>query len=260
VPTAQGDAWFKENPPALAFEPALTAALARRRPDCTPEVLAAEGPQMLTHDCGPSLRAVHDAGAAEPRWDEILPLYAELQVELMDEVSGALALGVPAERPERLPARYLELFGEDELSAPVRAAAEAIADGIPLTIVHQEAHEGNIHVRDGRPVLIDWAESCVSHPFTGPLLALRAATERGADPERLRDLYLEPFTRFAPFVELRERFAQGYLLNAFCRILLWHRILDPLPLGTAKPYGDPIAAWRKILRGLAEGTTALGEA
>jgi hypothetical protein len=253
--------WFKENPPPLAFEPALTTLVARRRSDCAPEVLAADGARLLTADSGPSLREVHDAGTAEPRWEDVLAVYAELQVELMDDIEHALALGVPDERPRLLPQRYAELFGEDELYEPVRAAAERlVADGMPLTLVHQEAHDGNVYVRGGRPCFIDWAEACVSHPFVGPLLPLRNATERGGDAERLRDVYLESFTRFAPLAELRERFADGYLLNAVCRVLLWQRVLDPLPLEAAAPHGDPITGWRGILRGLAEGTIALGEA
>jgi hypothetical protein len=261
VPTADGVVWFKEDPPALAFEPALTELVADRRGDCAPEVLAAEGARMLTSDCGHSLREVHDSGAAEPRWEDVLALYAELQIELMEDADRALALGVPDERIGLLPPLYAELFGEDDLLGPVHAAAERLADdGIPLTIVHQEAHDGNVYVQDGRPCFIDWAESCVSHPFVGPLLAFRTATERGGDPERLRDLYLEPFTRFAALAELRTRFADGYLLNAVCRILLWQRILAPLPLEAAAPHGDPISGWLAVLRGIADGSTGLGEA
>jgi hypothetical protein len=253
--------WFKEDPPPLAFEPGLTQLVASRRADCAPEVLAAEGGRMVTADCGPSLREVHDSGATEPRWEDVLAVYAGLQIELMDAAGDALALGVPDEQPALLPERYAALFGQDDLYEPVRLAAERLAgSAVPRTVVLQEAHDGNVFVRKGRPCFIDWAESCVSHPFAGPLLALRNATERGGDPDRLRDLYLEPFTRFATLAELRESFADGCLLNALCRILLWHRILAPLPLEAAAPHGDPIAGWREILRGLADGTIELGDA
>ena len=39
VETTTGDVWFKEPAPSLAFEPALTVAVSRRRPAFTPEVL-----------------------------------------------------------------------------------------------------------------------------------------------------------------------------------------------------------------------------
>ena len=261
MPTANGIVWFKEDPPPLAFEPALTELVADRRGDCAPEVVGAEGPRMLTRDCGPSFRELHDSGSSEPRWEDVLALYAELQIQLMDDAGGALALGVPDERPVLLPPLYAELFGEDDLFEPLHAAAARLADdGIPPTVVHQEAHDGNVHVRAGRPCFVDWAESCISHPFAGPLLALRTGTERGGDPEGLRDLYLEPFTRFAPLADLRARFADGYLLNAVCRILLWHRILAPLPHEAAAAHGDPISGWLAVLRGIADGSTGVGEA
>ena len=82
VPTSTGEAWFKEDPPALAFEPALTAALARRRPDLLPEVIASAGPRLLTRDAGRRLRTQLDEGGSAPSWEELLARYAQLQIHL----------------------------------------------------------------------------------------------------------------------------------------------------------------------------------
>jgi hypothetical protein len=95
---------------------------------------------------------------------------------------------------------------------------------------------------------------------------LRAATERaGFEPgsaavERLRDLYLEPFSRFAALPELRELFWAGYLLAPVSRAYLWHRTLADLPRSVAELHGDPVRAWRDVLGGLVDGTTTLGGA
>jgi hypothetical protein len=264
VPIADGIAWFKEDPPADEFEPALTELLADRRRDDLPELIAWEGPRMLTRDVGPRLRDVHDAGEPRPSWEEILPLYAELQIEFMEVAERALILGTPDDRPELLPDRYVALGG-DHIDA-VRAAVERLANSIPLTLAHMEGHDGNIFVRDGRPVFIDWAEAVVTHPFVGPLQTLRGATERlGYEPgspevERLRDLYLEPFQSFAPMTELRELFADGYLLHGISRAELWRRTLAPLPAEARAEYGEPVAAWLEIMRELVDGTTTLGGA
>ncbi len=264
VPSAGGDLWFKENHPANTFEPALTERLARIRPDCLPDVVAWNGPRLLTHDVGPRLRDVHDAGDPTPSWEEILPLYAEVQIDFMEAADDALDLGTPDDRPELLPERYAELGG-DRLEA-VTAAAERLAGTVPFTLAHMEAHDGNIFVRGGRPVFIDWAEAVVSHPFLGPLQSLRIAVERaGADHgspevERLRDLYLEPFTRFAPMVELRELFSDGYLLHGVSRAVLWKRTLEGLPAEQTEEYGSPIAAWLETVSELVDGTTTLGGA
>lgn len=266
VPTAEGVVWFKENPPVHAFEPPLTALLARRRPEAVPEVVAAEGTRLLTRDVGPRLREVLDTGGAEPRWMDMLAQWAELQIDFAELVDEALAVGTPDERPARLPALYEELAGRDDLYDAVVRAAAVLDDGIPSTVVHQEAHDGNVFVRDGRAVLIDWAESSVTHPFVGPLLALRSAAERGGyepgSPEvgRLRDAYLEPFTRFAPLAELREAFVHAYLLAPIGRARVWHRILAPLGPEVGQGYGDSIAAWLEIQRGIASGEIMLGGA
>ena len=264
VPTSDGIAWFKENPPADAFEPALTELLVERKPDALPELIAWEERRMLTKHVGPRLRDVLDADEPAPSWEEILQLYAELQLEFMEVADAALTVDTPDDRPELLPERY-EALGGDHGDA-VRPAAERLAGSLPLTVAHMEAHDGNIFVRDGRPVLIDWAEAVVTHPFLGPLQAVRDATEHGgyepgsADVERLRDLYLEPFTGFATMPELRELFTDGYLLHGVSRAELWRRTLEPLPEERRGEYGRPVAAWLEIIGELVDGTTTLGGA
>ncbi len=266
VPTADGLLWFKEGPPADAFEPALTALLAGRRQDALPEVVAWEDTRLLTRHVGPPFREVLDAGDAEPRWEEVLALYAELQIEFAPLVEDALAAGTPDERPARLPGLYEELAGRDGLYDAVVEAAAALGDSLPASVVHQEAHDGNVFVRESRPVFLDWAEATVGHPFTGPLLALRSAAERaGYEPgspevERLRDVYLEPFTRFAPLADLRETFAHAYLLAPIGRAQVWRRTLAPLGPEVGLRHGEPVAAWLEIQRGIASGSIMLGGA
>jgi phosphotransferase family enzyme len=266
VPTAQGVVWFKESPSAHAFEPPLTALLARRHPEAVPEVIAAEGTRLLTRDVGPRLRELLDAGATEPRWEDTLALWAEQQIAFAPLVEEALAVGTPDERPARLPVLYEELPDSGDLYDTVVAAAAALDDGVPATVAHQEAHDGNVFVRDGSPVLIDWAESSVTHPFVGPLLALRSATERyGYEPgsrevERLRDAYLEPFTQYAPAPALHESFAHAYVLAPIGRAQVWHRTLADLERDVSAEYDEPVAAWLEIQRGIAEGSIRLGGA
>lgn len=60
--------------------------------------------------------------------------------------------------------------------------------------------------------------------------------------------------------DLRELFADGYLLHGVSRAELWRRTLDQLPQEARSEYGEPVAAWLAIIRELVDGTTTLGGA
>ncbi len=230
VPTADGDAWFKESAPADAYEAALTELLAARRPECIPEVLAAERARLLTASAGPSAREVPE----QVDWEEIVRLYAELQIELASSAGELLDLGVPDSRPETL--------------------GHPVPGPLPITLIHEEVQDGNVHLRDGRPVLIDWAEASVSHPFAGMTNTLRIVAWRsdwepgGREVLRLRDAYLGPWMRFAPLDELRAIFAEGYALGALARAASWERIGDR----------EKADAWREIYAEACSAEARLG--
>lgn len=238
VPVEDSVLWFKESAPALAFEPALTELLARRRPDANPEVVAAEGARLLTRDAGPQLRGLLDAGQPAPSWEAVVVLYAQLQIGLAEDADALLALGVPDRRPAALEAAY----------GPV----PAVGDAVPLTLIHEEVHDGNVFVREGSPVFLDWGEASVSHPFAGLVNTLRAVVDRegwepgGVEIRRLRDTYLEPWTAFAPIAELREAFAAGYALGTLCRSASWTRTLSPLAAADRAEYARYADAWLEI--------------
>lgn len=67
--TAQGDVYFKADAPSEAYEPALTAWLARAGPDVIVEVLGIDVDRgwLLTRDAGTSLFEQ----IAEPRHDNL---------------------------------------------------------------------------------------------------------------------------------------------------------------------------------------------
>ena len=93
----------------------------------------------------------------------------------------------------------------------------------------------NILLRDGAPVVIDWAEAVIEHPFCGLVNTFRSLVDRwgfeaGApDLLALRDAYLEPWTTFAPLSRLTELFETAYPLGMLCRAVSWDRLLAELP-------------------------------
>lgn len=256
VPTAEGLLWFKASAPDLhGFEPRLTEILAETRPDCVTELVATE-PRgwMLMRDAGTRLRDL-DEPALE-HWEKLLPRYGELQMAVAPRAEELLALGVPDERPAGIPDRVEALLDDDralligespELTAEqrdelrrrlpeLRDLVERLESyGIPHTIQHDDLHDGQVFVDDGRHRILDWGDSCISHPFhtltvTLRALAWRAGLEPAAEPLlRLRDAYLEPFGAPSEAADL------AYRTGTLARALAWHRYLRATPPGERDP-------------------------
>ena len=215
VPTAGGDLWFKANAPQLRHEAAVVTLLARERPDCVPPLLAADlaSGWMLMADAGTSLRQTIEREHDLARWLDVLPLYAGVQVDLTAHVDELLAAGAPDLRLATLPARY-ERFVEELDGLPaeerrrllalvphVRELCEELAAyGVPETIQHDDFHDGQVYVRDGGYLLLDWGDACISHPFFTLAVTLEGGiawglddVEGSVDVAPFRDAYLAPF-------------------------------------------------------------------
>ena len=249
----EGTLYLKLCGESQAHEPALTTLLARTAPDLVPAVLAVhpERPWMLVADGGAKLRDAHHGAALLDAWIGILPRYAELQREFVGREEELLATGTPDRRLDRL-ARDLavviadegvfaalerDLLGQarcQELRAmlPVlgRLCDELAALGIGPTIQHDDLHDGNVLTRDGRTVVFDWGDACVTHPFLSLWIVQRdAAHGAGLDEQdpailRLRDAYLEPWGAVAPAHELRRAAVLGARLGSVTRALCWYTV------------------------------------
>lgn len=215
IPTDGGDVWFKANMPGLEHEARLVAVLAERRPDCIPPLLAhdPESGWMLMGDAGTRLRELVEAERELTRWLDILPLYAGVQVDLTPAADELVALGVPDIRLETLPGQAEALLGEVAgLEPDVRSrlaaalpeirelSAELASFGVPATVQHDDFHDGQIYVRDGDYLLLDWGDACVSHPFFSLAVTLDGVLSWGVDDvehseptEPYLHAYLRPF-------------------------------------------------------------------
>jgi Ser/Thr protein kinase RdoA (MazF antagonist) len=81
--------------------------------------------------------------------------------------------------------------------------------GIPETIQHDDLHDGQVFVRDGRYLFFDWGDASVSHPFLSLSVTLEGVLSWGLDDVEdsvdvtpFRDAYLEGFSSFASRPEL----------------------------------------------------------
>jgi hypothetical protein len=271
VPTTIGIVYFKAPSPPDKFEAALMQALVRWRPDCMLPVLAIDLDRgwSLSADAGVTLRSLGQSAAQLAHWHRILPLYVEVQIELAARVKELLALGVPDRRLVGLPQLYDQLLGDTKnlrvgLSAGLThdehrrlldlrprfaALCEELAGySLPETIAHEEIHENNVIVRDGRYTFTDWSDSSVAHPFFTMLVTLRSVAhwckldEKGPEMRRLRDIYLEAWTDFGSREKLQAAFQIAYRLAMVNRSLSYQMGLGPLP-EKYKIENDAIPGW-----------------
>ena len=239
VPTADGDVWFKANMDALKHEAALVEVLARERPDAVPPLVAAEVERgwMLMTDAGVRLRELIAEERSLARYLDALKLYAGVQIDLAPFADELVALGVPDLRLAVLPAKFEALLdglagrlGEDEerlrakLTWVAEASEELAAFGVPETIQHDDFHDGQIFVRDGRYLLMDWGDACVSHPFFSLSVTLEGVIAWGVDDVEdsedigpYRDAYLGAFAAYGTPAELERATSLALRLGWVCR-------------------------------------------
>ena len=281
----QGKLFFKASAPYLAHEAALTQALAAWRPDCMLPVLAADVERgwLLLPDAGTPLRAQLHTPADLRRWEDILPLFAQVQMELAAHTDDLLRLGIFDRQPSRLAADTAALLedtgalvtgGEDSLT-PEQAArlrqrlpalgalcAELAASGLPNTLHHDDFHDANIFMHSQGCWFTDWGESALAHPFFSLLVTLRSVENRlgllPSAPEcvRMRDAYLEAWSGFAPRSALLEIFALSQRAAMPARALTWHWVIRHLPADLVSEYQDAVPGYLGEFLALEEARSA----
>jgi aminoglycoside phosphotransferase (APT) family kinase protein len=176
VPVADDrNVWFKASCEHFRREPRVTQTIARFGGSAVPRVLAAEHDRhwMLLEPLPPTTDDPRRAVATSATM-------ASLQVESIEHLEALRAAGCPA----RGPTATLDAFDEvardgvelDQLSAETRETLiemlpwvrqrlhEFFDCGIPETLVHGDLHLGNVAGAD-QPVIYDWTDACVSHPY-----------------------------------------------------------------------------------------------
>ena len=273
VPTDKGLNYFKApSPPFSIFEAPLTEALSRWRPDVTVNVLASEPENgwFLSADAGRTLRGAFPGPQQVEHWVRLLPQYAEFQIEMASRLAEILGLGIFDRRTQRLPQLYGELLEADESlrvglepgltpdqfkelqTLKPRMAGwcdELAACGLPDTLTHEEVHDANVLVNGERYVFIDWSDSSVAHPFFSMVVTIRAAAyrlkldESGPEMRRVRDAYLEPWTRFLGHGQLVQCYVQASRLGMLNRALSWHHGTGALVPRLKQEYVDAVPEW-----------------
>jgi hypothetical protein len=254
--TTEGTAFFKACAPTTAFEAGLYALLNRVVPDhvLRPIALDVDAGWLLLPDGGTELGEQLEGEALIERLIEVVPQYAQMQVDLAQHVDELFALGVADMRPARMVGRF-----DEALDVARTAAIDRPDKAVPLERVaalrepfgrwcdrlasapgaasldHNDLHGGNVFVVDGHARFFDWGDAVVSHPFASALV-LRSVVrwilgvhDETAQERRILDAYLEPFTALAPRDELRDIVEVACEVGKVARALVWARAVALLP-------------------------------
>ena len=248
-------------------EPPLMTALDSWLPGYVPHVLAYDAVHnwLLMADAGQTLRASIRSTGKKTLSDKMLRMFADLQQQMIPHREELLDLGVPDRRLTQLPGLYDSLIADTsallvgqengisekdlnrlrKYAQTIRELCTQLSDySIPETIQHDDFHTGNVGENFQ---IFDWGESSIAHPFYSILIALRDAKftlkygPRVLD--RLRDVYLETWTDYAPLTRLYEVLKITHQLAALGRALSWWQVIQYTSENHRSDYTDAVPYW-----------------
>lgn len=221
-------------------------------------------------DGGPTLRTFLGSEQYLDHWRRVLPLYAELQIEMAGRTDDLLAVGAMDRRLKTLPGQLTALLSDREallidqpdglstgqyhilrdfLPGFSDLCSELDSRGLPETLHHDDFHGNNICVGDGGYLFFDWGESCVAHPFFTMVVTFRSIAHylklaHGAlEMVELRDIYLEPWTGFMDRQDLVVAFDIANLVGMANRALTWHRAVSDIPEPYKSEEASSVPGW-----------------
>jgi tRNA A-37 threonylcarbamoyl transferase component Bud32 len=274
ISTNVGDIYFKAVIPELAFEATLTEMLARWYPDCMPQILAIsrENGWLLMGDGGTSLNENLKTEDDIQHWLYILPIYAQLQKDLSNNLDKLVEIDVCKRRLENLPELYEELLAKTEILAINHHEGISLSEyqslqdktnlftswceqlaafEIPQTLHHGDLHGSNIFINDGRYIFFDWGDSSISHPFFS-IRDIYASLNRRFGLEensfwfqQIKDCYLSSWVEYQSKERLEIAFELAEKISPIPDILRWLPVLVNMDKTTRNKY---IGAVPKRLR------------
>jgi aminoglycoside phosphotransferase (APT) family kinase protein len=257
APTTAGDVWFKTSiaSPLFVNEGVVMRALAGLFPDHVPAPLAVEPERGWMVLAGFGTRVGWDASLEAV--EAVARTFARMQVEAAGQVDLLLAAGCHDRRLDRLAARaeaWLPEVGADgrlpamdaatwltgdeaaALAAAlprIRAACEELAAlAVPPSLVHGDLHLANVAEGPRGPLIFDWTEACVAHPFLD-LATIRRGTGEVDEAEeelraRLRAAYLPAWSSFEPPERLARAWELAVPLGALHQAISYRSLMASL--------------------------------
>ena len=247
--TSIGDVYLKALPDIFQHEPALTKYLSTHYPEHIPHILAVNEEEnwMLTEDFDAPFLYQEDDWS---RWEEILELYARIQIEQVNNIDRLLELGCP---DRRMPMLIEQI---DEISANLSRIATdrdfSLTDNeieewhqvvpelkqachqldqcnIPDTLEHGDFYVANIASIRDRTIFFDWTDGCISHPFFSLIPFFSEGDYSREIKESLITAYLNPWTDMAEMERLKYIFKLAQRVGEIHTAWTYYKIVTNAP-------------------------------
>ncbi len=273
VPTTNETLYFKATASMLLHEAGVTQLVTEIGGDAVPELLAVDTEKgwMLMRDAGQQMRNMVKEDGDIRHWQKALLVYGELQCRLCSHTEELLNRGVPDRRLQHLPALYEELLADtpvlcigekdgltteeyDRLRALIPDIPrlcdelESLA-AVPETLDHNDLHDNNIFVKEGRYQIADWGDCCVTHPFFSMVVVLRSAAHTLGLPDNAPELdtlyaaYLEPWSAYGTPEQLDAACRAALKLGTLGRVLNWYNVIRNLDEADRAEYAEAVPGW-----------------
>lgn len=257
--------WAKQNCPTQAFEGALTRLLHGLVPRRVLEPVAVrEDGTFLLPDGGPVLRDLDRGPGDQEAWGQVVGEWAGLQRDLAPHAGELAAVGVATMPPERFVADALARADELHALGPsdprrldtprwaslrraepaLAEAAAAVVDlGLPLTLNHNDLHDGNSFVAAGGPLrFFDLADAVLAEPMAVLLVPLGQLADEPRTRGAVVRAWVEVWREVADEGRLWRVLPHALRLAALARHEAWWRVMTSMTpdelgeWGTAAPY------------------------
>jgi hypothetical protein len=247
IPAATGLVYFKAPARPFWHEPGLTEFLSRQFPDNIPRVIAADDQlhYLLMHDFGDVVEPGGPA-AIMNAYLKVLPLYARMQRHCASQIDELAALGCPRYSLAELPDLYDSLLADeshlclDHKAGLSHAGRERLRDfsptfrsicagldsaGLPDTIVHGDLYWENFSFARREPMIFDWGDSALVHPFISLYVPLWYVNDCLPGDQEARDAvtdsYLAEWADVGTVGWLRELARLAAFPACLWRTLMW---------------------------------------
>ena len=198
VDTDRGRVWAKQVPSVFAHEIAVTRLLGDVDPGfVAPEIAAdrAAGRVLMEHVDGPLLTEQRDDIVP---WTATLARLAEVQRVLAADLDGVRVAGLPAASLASLADDLPALLDSDGVDPPIRdaipdlATACRVLDATPFgpSVEHGDLSPGQVVVGAMGPVILDWSDATITHPFLAAASFLIEPADLPGDVDALAEAYL----------------------------------------------------------------------